>query len=42
MNFIKLNNNLKMQVPGFGVFRVTNLAKCERRVMWPGERTLEQ
>ena len=33
MNFVELNNGLKMPQLGFGVFQIPDLAKCERAVL---------
>ena len=32
MEFVTLNNGLKMPMEGFGVYQVTNLSECEEAV----------
>lgn len=32
MQTVKLNNNIDMPLPGFGVYPLTNSAECERAV----------
>ena len=32
MEFVTLNNGLKMPMEGFGVYQVTNLLECEEAV----------
>lgn len=33
MQSIRLNNNVEMPIPGFGVFQVKDLSECERSVL---------
>lgn len=44
MEFVTLNNGLKMPMEGFGVYQVTNLSECEEAVynaIWAGYRLID-